>query len=712
MPEVTPFVDVRIRHPHNHYGYVESKPFSYRADANADANWMLDDGLYLEKNAGIVILRPVYLPTDNSTTSWTTTGTFSYGWGTVDWQEGRLAETEFRCAYFPAYGPSARFSATTANSTIAPRWWLDVWCSFPSGTSTTYGKVLLGAIHVDYPYATNVSCRYRVGLEYGKPPYLAYSTNYGTSFNVVDRLESGISTGFGAWARIMFLGLAGNFNVAVDNSRWLRHSNRDAFDLFDSAPIRVTGTGVAAAIAWHPLYFMAAGTGTSINISKPVITTADGTINVVGARSAGQEMFGTLYDSDTYFAYDFVLSSPAISNGYATTTPILRAVEVKYPARMSRTTSSVSKKLDGVTGITELISFDPASLNIYNETIIDFNNEDMAYTDASGVRACDIDLGFFETTINRRLTGYSGHLMQWLSSEGKKTWRLYCHDRSIILRPPGGVMVANLPYMDGWCIYRAIRYLANYGGITDEALSFPLCDGDINNPCGHYLLPYGDDFHPLMRFPSGMFVWQCMQKIQQYCGYLLYFDAGGRLQFYRWIPSAPGPYKKRFTLRPEVYGQMPALNEMFLCSRTRDMRNVRNDVTIIGIDPATHMPIVAHDRDNDSIYNIYSPNFLGYRSSFVWADSMFCTTEYAEQALNSVFGAARVPIDSIQVTGWMQPDLFPLDVISCYDPHATDYEKPYWILSIENSYRLAGSGMQMVKEPTCRINAQWLTPFG
>ena len=203
-----------------------------------------------------------------------------------------------------------------------------------------------------------------------------------------------------------------------------------------------------------------------------------------------------------------------------------------------------------------------------------------------------------------------------------------------------------------------------------------------------------------------------MQKLQRYVGYLLYFDANGYLRFYEYVPDNPGPFKKQFTLAGSFNGDRPNLDEMFAVARTRDLRGVRNDMTVIGIDPETWKPIVARAADSDSIYNIYAQNYLGYRSAMVWADNMFVSEDYAQQAVDSIFPLVRLPQDTMTLQGWLQPDLFPLDVIGAAEPYAAPELKPYWVTSINNRFQVDDRGMIMQQSPTCTINAQWLTPWG
>jgi hypothetical protein len=692
--------------PSARYGYVSERAYSYRADAKRNSQEWTTENLTVEQELGLVFLQPVYVAQDNGTAAWTAGGTLT-GTGTIAWQSIKPPKIGTAALYQPWCGTNAFWNATSISTTISPRFYLDLWMPHHYEGSLS---------RVDVVYPDSGSYRYKISIPHGECPTLSYSSDSGTNYDVVGSYQGNYFLGFGQWARLMLMQAGKWWCLGIDKEDWIRHYNPALENSNLSGPISVTGTAAACCVAWHPLKFRASGSGTGSGIARGFYNSQVPTVSVRGGTSTGQSMTGTVIESSTdgkSFDYVFNLSSDAGGDGYANTTPYMKYFQAQWPPYHQPVTGAPVEELTGMRAVREHIWFDPATLNIYAEASAEFHNESKAYSLTSGVRACELDLGYTGLVLQKRLTGYAGHLMQWDTSPGERSFKIQCFDRSVTLRSPGGIQTVNVPYMDGWCIYSAMRYLANYAGIQDQWLGFPICDGDIFNPCGHYLLPYGDEFHPLVRFAGGKYIWDCMQEIQRYCGYALYFDADGMLQFYPFIPSAPGLQKKIFTLVPEVdYFGAPVLNELMSVSRQRDMRRVRNDVVIVGMDPETWSPIRAQNVDQNSIFNPFAENYLGYRSQMVWADSMFCTEAYAQQAADAVYGVARVPEDRITLTGWMQPTLAPLDVIYIQDPTSAPYERPYWIMDIVNNVDLRESNDVMQLIPTCQITAQWLTPWG
>jgi hypothetical protein len=707
MSEITPYAAIRLSIPHLTYGVVEAKPFTYEVQARNSqqtTDWLLSD-LSLDTDAKAVTLSPVYIGTDNDATTWTCDGTA--GGAALTFDTGKYLVTDKTMVFQSEGTADVQWSATTVG-TSQREWWLDYWLSYPTGTGVSAQAT------VSFPLAA--TCAYRVVLTSDAWPILQYTSDSGGTYQAVGEFKQSGSiekVGFAAWARLMFQRIQNHTVIRIGESV-LHHYSSD-YGATTAGAIAFAGTSCSAAFGWQPMAYATAGTLTASEVSHGITVGTPGTITVYGGTSAdGQTFSGILTDVDSSsFTYSVVLTATAGDSGYAEHSPYVTRLKVHYPSKQIAIQTSPVTTLPYLRSVTEQLHFDPTTLNLFSHITAEFTNTSGAFSEYSGVRACEVDMGYEELGIQRRITGLAGHLMEWQTIDGDQLYCLHIWDRSIMLRAPAGVIAANLPYMDGWCVYRAMRYLANYAGISDTWLSFPLCDGDVYNPCGHYLLPYGDDLNPLVRFTGGMYVWECMRRLQELVGFCLYFDAMGKLQFYAYVPSAPGAYKKAFSLVPEeTWLGAPKLNELFAVSRTRDMRQTRNDVTVIGIDPETWKPIVAHDRDTNSIYDPSAANYLGYRAPMVWSDSMFATVDYATQALNALFPVARLPQDTVTLKGWMQHELAPLDVISVDEPISAPGNRPYWIVGITNSIVVDAHALQAQVQPTCTIQAEWLTPWG
>lgn len=209
--------------------------------------------------------------------------------------------------------------------------------------------------------------------------------------------------------------------------------------------------------------------------------------------------------------------------------------------------------------------------------------------------------------------------------------------------------------------------------------------GDPSNPLGHlfgqgaYFLPVGYYSSQLTRF-SGQSLWEIMQRIANSIGYLLFFDRFGFLHFEKFnlpfILENQGffPPKRIFDesdAHALVYGNEPSAG-MWNMTWNKNMDTVRNKVIIVGIDafhPAWR-PIVISLTDKSSIDLPIVPNFLGYPEPFVWADNQFASPEYAYKAAITQLMFMRIPETNISFTTWLQPDIYPLDIIGVNSIHA------------------------------------------
>ncbi len=368
---------------------------------------------------------------------------------------------------------------------------------------------------------------------------------------------------------------------------------------------------------------------------------------------------------------------------------------------------------DDIISYEEDIWFDPSELNIFYSGWMTLRNRGRRYTYASGVRGAEVWLGYYNRGRVKRCTGLSGHIFRFTHAQGGMTnAQIDVADRSIALRAPSGRMLVNPPAMDGWCIYKAARWLANFAGVTDDFLGFPWCDGDYwdpNHNPNHYTLPAGAGLKPRVKFPLGMYVWDALNILRKYAGHVMFFDADGRLQFYPWIPSVPGQYKKWFRETPsfDPNGE-PMLDELHAIETERNLLETRNRTTIVGIDPNTWQPIITCNADTESIYNTDVINFKGYWSDFVWADSIFVSSAYAQDVADRLHAIYRLPAISTTWQTWMQPELFPLDVCAISDSETIGGTLPFWITRIHTVASKTG------ERNVCqaRIEGRWLTPWG
>jgi len=388
----------------------------------------------------------------------------------------------------------------------------------------------------------------------------------------------------------------------------------------------------------------------------------------------------TAWEQGQEFRYKLNIQNRQIGTykgqGYARDTAVVTGVTYEIAPYSVRRLDAVGE-FRNLREVRIVTSFDLQNLNIYSRATVVMNNrhgewrEGWPYGDGRGKgnRAVSIDLGWQRIdgvwTINRRFTGIGGLDMDYgRGAAPESTVRIECEDLSCI---PREYPLMSCPWMDGWCHYYAIRYLAWLSGITDAQMEFEYCgDPYCSNP-DHYHLPIGDGLNPRMYFPPGTTVWQAMNRIRALTGHVLFFDAFGKLKYYPWIRTAPGPFKRLFFDGPDP--RLDPFQVIEQASFARSTRSVRTGVTIVGVNaygPAWD-PILAHRSNPAALYDRNSPNYKGFRSPLAWADPMFANRQYAEEAADAVNILTSLPGETISITMLGMSDLFPLDVIGIYD---------------------------------------------
>lgn len=250
-----------------------------------------------------------------------------------------------------------------------------------------------------------------------------------------------------------------------------------------------------------------------------------------------------------------------------------------------------------------------------------------------------------------------------------------------------------LPWLDGWNVYYAMAYLAQLGGVDISDMTFspyvpnvPFGPGsDLGSPEGpSYYLPVGDAGSILTRF-SGQNLWEVMSKIAYAIGYMLFFDANGQLQFRKF--TMPAGLKRSFYESDRASAAQPGggLEGCWSMAVTKDMGEVRNVSITIGMEAFTkYRPIVFKWVDGDSIYTPTAFNHLGYENAAVWMDSQFGNEAFAYFASYEMFRFLRIPGYAVTFTTWLQPDIFPLDMIGVQSPKLGTYGLRFMVTSVRH----------------------------
>lgn len=476
---------------------------------------------------------------------------------------------------------------------------------------------------------------------------------------------------------IVPLPLTNNVPPLLCNAAWVHYENFTEFN-FHGAPLKYLASGQWES-ADHQLGFVPTGTptyraetgvpliaGTSVSVDNVDSTTARYTMTLTGSTPEG--------------------TIPGTGDAYCAYSPTLRAVTYAYPLITSFLPAPPSVLYPE--SVTVAHRFDYNRLQITSEASLRFNNNAGgwgAWNQQHGQVALAINAGTSYRAMSRQLTGIGHRTGTVFSTEqgGESKFDLSVSDRSVQLQQPRWA----LPWFDGWNVYYGMAFLAELGGIAPQDMGFqafipPDPYTDIGNPDGveTWFLPVGSAGTALTRF-SGVNLWDIMSKIAFTIGFLLYFDAQGILQFKKFqIPSG----FKRLFYEQDTFG----FDACWQLQVTRSLEDVRNTVSVIGIDAFAPLwsPILAHRQDAASISDPSAANFIGYEQPLVWADSQFANAAFASAAADALFAFLRQPSEIVHLTTWLQPDLYPLDVIGIASDRWGTTGKRYLILEVHHSY--------------------------
>lgn len=287
-----------------------------------------------------------------------------------------------------------------------------------------------------------------------------------------------------------------------------------------------------------------------------------------------------------------------------------------------------------------------------------------------------------------RLGTFYGHAEgETAGAMGDSRFTMRCVDRRVQLASPRW----NLAWMDGWNAFYALGYLAQLGGVSPLDWAFahlvppaPFGEGtDLGDGLGGRApyLPVGDAGSIVTRF-SGQGLWDSMSKIAQFLGYMLFFDANGRLHF-RPFRLASGSVR-RFA---ESDRQSSGAEGCWDLRVRKDHASVRSDAITVGIDAfaGKWSPIVFKHSDEGVIYDPRGFNHLGYANPAVWVDSAFASEAFAYAASLEQINVLRTPELSARFTTWLQPDVFPLDAVTVRADRFGLHEQRLMVVGVDHN---------------------------
>jgi hypothetical protein len=204
-------------------------------------------------------------------------------------------------------------------------------------------------------------------------------------------------------------------------------------------------------------------------------------------------------------------------------------------------------------------------------------------------------------------------------------------------------------------------------------------------------------------------VLQLFNTIRKPTGFLLYEDNVDKLQYHKWVPYGPGTVYRTFTPGPTGTNG-DNLSEYWNLRVTTSSANVYNRVHLVGVDSFSDAfnILISRREDKRSINALAGQepaNYVGFPTDFVWLDSRFANGAFVANAADRLLEILRLPLIEATFTCWLQPDLFPMDVVYVINDRSGISAIPLYVMSINNVWAYVGNGRQQM---VSHIRARYL----
>lgn len=348
--------------------------------------------------------------------------------------------------------------------------------------------------------------------------------------------------------------------------------------------------------------------------------------------------------------------------------------------------------------VNESIRFDPNNLTIDQHCSFTLNNYYGQWRGQSGHIVTSLELGYAQpfTALFPRFTGLCGRYEFNRPASNIGTVTFECESFMKMLRD---ARLLTVPVMDGWNHYYAIAFLAQMAGVSVAQMAFSaMIPSDPYSASGWdpapYFLPLGEGMRPWTPRNRESPALDMMNYVRKPTGFLLFFDAQGYLRYEKWQPFAPGTTVKLFTEGPSGF-EGSNVSEYFQLRLISDVDDVRNQVMLVGrnmFDPGWRL-IISNKIDNPSIYaspGFEPKNYVGYRKPFIWTDSRFADLAFADEGSSRLLEMLRVPTLEATFETWLQPHLYPMDVIFINDSKSGTEGVPFYITEVCNRWGIEG----------------------
>jgi hypothetical protein len=387
---------------------------------------------------------------------------------------------------------------------------------------------------------------------------------------------------------------------------------------------------------------------------------------------------------------------------------------VSYAARTAAVTR-VTTQVDGLWAsaptagspvrpreLSETITFDPNALTIRQSMSATLNNLYGQWRGQAGNIAMQLSLGYANplTPLYYRFTGLCGNYRFNRSHTNEAT---ITFTGESLMRMLSDQIIFAPPLMDGWNHYYAMAFLAQMAGFTMSQLAFrDLVPSDPYSAAAGdlapYYLPVGEGMRPWTPRDRESTILSLMDYIRKPTGFLLFVDAQGYLRYERWLPPSAATAKRIFTEGGSGEGY---LNEFFDFELESSVDDVRNQIMLIGIDPfdPRWKLILNKLEDTASIYaapGSEPKNYIGYKKPFVWTDSRFANSAFAAEAASNLYAMLRIPGLHARFTTWLQPDIYPMDVVYINEHTSGSEGVPFYVMQVDNHWSCHGGARSTI----------------
>jgi hypothetical protein len=550
---------------------------------------------------------------------------------------------------------------------------------------------------------------YSIHWPYGSPPRLERTDDSGTTWTPVEDIPTG-DTGpqaQGAAGTLLVMILRANgylsFRAAQNNVVPAAGARVPAITL--NSAMYVTGENHNASMSFYPVTFPDSGSLTSTGRETPYYNTGSPVVTGDYDGDVTPDYVG----SDVWTA-QYLLTLASADAGL--TTPAVRSVTFNVPPAEIAATTPTWTEVPRYNGFELTQTFNNQELTIDRAGSVTVDNYNGDFMDPEGLFAVRVWAGMqadgvqiwggYGEVDGLRFAGYLNHTREI----GSRNARLALYDRSIVLKKR---QMFNPPYLDGDCIYHAIRTLVQTAGITAGGFvqSDPApadcwtCDGITCDPTTHYRLGVGTGFEPLWRFEQGTTVWEAVQRIRQKYMLAVGFTFDAYFTAYPWQPwgarSAWSPVQT-FGSDLDPSAPYPDISQWIDCTAFHSLMDVRNSVTVLGLDQETWQPILAHRLDAESAFgsgfgSAPPVNYLGYIAAMAEASTVYSDPTMADQICQRLFNIYRQPRLSILGTVPAGP-YHPLQFVGAGAVRVAADDK-YYMTGVSDRWEIRGDGSGM-----------------